>query len=89
MASRRYVSKRKRIWRDLEDIDVASEEVKSIDELAAEVDILYLLEDPTQETAFRHAGIERARDLVAAMDDDRDNMSIVLSGRDYVESAWQ
>ncbi|MBV7336153.1 NAD-binding protein [Chloroflexi bacterium TSY] len=77
-----YVSKRKRIWRDLEDVDVASEEAKSIDELAAEVDILYLLEDPTQETALRHAGIERASGLVAAMDDDRDNMSIVLSGRD-------
>lgn len=77
-----YVRKRQKIWRDLDDVDVTVEEQKSVAELGAEVDILYLVEDPTQETALRHAGIERARGLVTAMNDDRDNISICLSGRD-------
>lgn len=77
-----YVGKRKQIWQNLEDVDVTEDEKKSVAELAAEVNILYLMEDPTQETALRHAGIERAHGLITAMDDDRDNMAIILSARD-------
>lgn len=77
-----YVEKRLAIWNELEDVDVTADEGKSIAELAAEVDILYLMEDPTQETSLRHAGIDRAQGLITAMDDDRDNMAIILSGRD-------
>lgn len=77
-----YVGKRMAIWNELEDVDIADDEEKSISELAAEVDALYLMEDPRQETALRHAGIERAQGLITAMDDDRDNMAIILSGRD-------
>lgn len=77
-----YVEKRMAIWNELEDVDVTADEGKSIAELAAEVDILYLMEDPTQETSLRHAGIDRAQGLITAMDDDRDNMAIILSGRD-------
>lgn len=77
-----YVEKRMAIWNELEDVDVTADEGKSIAELAAEVNILYLVEDPTQETSLRHAGIDRAQGLITAMDDDRDNMAIILSGRD-------
>lgn len=77
-----YVGKRMAIWRELEDVDVATEEGKTVAELADEVDILYLMEDPTQETALRHAGIERAKGVITVMNDDRDNMAIILSARD-------
>ena len=77
-----YVGKRMRLWKNLDVVDVSADEEKSVAELAAEVNILYLMEDPTQETALRHAGIERAQGLITAMPDDRDNMAIILSGRD-------
>lgn len=77
-----YVSKRMAIWQHLEDVEVSADEDKSVAELAAEVDIPYLMEDPTQETALRHAGIDRAHGIITAMEDDRDNMAIILSARD-------
>lgn len=77
-----YVGKRMSIWKELEDADVTVDEDKSVAELAMESNVLYLMEDPTQETALRHAGIERAQGLITAMNDDRDNMAIILSGRD-------
>ena len=77
-----YVGKRMAIWQNLEDVDVTADEEKSVSELAAEVDILYLMEDPIQETALRHAGIDRAQGIITAMNDDRDNMAIILSARD-------
>lgn len=42
-------------------------------------DILYVQGDPTTDETLRAAGIERAKGLVAALDDDKDNVFVVLS----------
>ncbi len=44
-------------------------------------DILYLEGDATQDETLRLAGIERAKGLVAALGQDKDNVFIVLSAR--------
>jgi voltage-gated potassium channel len=44
-------------------------------------DFPYLHADATQDEALRTAGIERARGLVAALGEDKDNLFIVLSAR--------
>lgn len=53
---------------------------KEIDE-AAVGDALFLKEDPTSDYALLKAGIMKARGLIAAMPDDRDNFFIVLTAR--------
>ena len=77
-----YVEKRQRYYATLEEVDLSVEERKSIQELASESGILYMLEDPTDEQQLRAAGVDRAYGVVAAMDDDRDNTTIILSARD-------
>ena len=77
-----YVSKRNRHYHHLDEVDFSEEENKSVAELADELGILYLMDDPTDEQKLRQAGIERAQGLVTALKDDRDNMAVVLSGRD-------
>lgn len=44
-------------------------------------DFPYLHADATQDEALRMAGIERARGLVAALGEDKDNLFVVLSAR--------
>ena len=77
-----YVDKRMRHYDSLEEVDWSVEERMSIDELAQETGILYMLEDPTEEQQLRAAGVHRAYGVVAAMEDDRDNTTIILSARD-------
>ncbi len=77
-----YVTKRNRHYHHLDEVDFSEEEDKSVAELADELGILYLMDDPTDEQKLRQAGIERAQGLITALKDDRDNMSVVLSGRD-------
>ncbi|HFC12871.1 MAG TPA: potassium channel protein [Anaerolineae bacterium] len=67
-----------------ENVDLEVEEQKSIAELAAANGIVYLLGDPTEERLLLKAGIGRAVGLITALDDDRDNISIILSARDMV-----
>lgn len=43
--------------------------------------VLYLIADPTQESALRQAGIEQARALITAVDSDADNVYITLTAR--------
>ena len=43
--------------------------------------INYMVADPTHEHALREAGVERARGLVSAVDDDADNVYITLTAR--------
>ena len=80
-----YVDKRLRHYEHLEDVDWSIEERMSIDELARDTGILYMLEDPTDEQQLRIAGVHRAYGVVAAMEDDRDNTTIILSARDMAE----
>jgi len=58
------------------------EEGKSLSELADEINALYLLEDPKDEQHLQRAGMKKAQGIVAALEDDLDNMAIVLSARD-------
>jgi voltage-gated potassium channel len=50
-------------------------------EAAAEDDVLFIEGNGTDDDDLREAGIERARGLVAASDDDADNLYITLSAR--------
>ena len=50
-------------------------------EAAAEDSVLFIEGDGTNDDDLREAGIERARGLVAASDDDADNLYITLSAR--------
>ncbi len=77
-----YVDKRIRHYASLEEVDWSIEERMSIDELARDTGVLYMLEDPTEEQQLRAAGINRAYGVVTAMEDDRDNTTIILSARD-------
>jgi voltage-gated potassium channel len=53
----------------------------SAKEAAAEDDVLFIEGDGTSDDDLREAGLERARGLVAASDDDADNLYITLSAR--------
>ncbi|MDJ0753593.1 MAG: NAD-binding protein [Ardenticatenaceae bacterium] len=77
-----YIDKRMRHYASLEEVDWSIEERMSIDELAQETGVLYMLEDPTDEQQLRAAGVNRAYGVVTAMEDDRDNTTIILSARD-------
>ena len=46
-----------------------------------EADVLYILDDPTQEDVLEQAGIERARGLLCAVDSDASNVYITLLAR--------
>ena len=50
-------------------------------EAAAEDNVLFIEGDGTNDDDLREAGLERARGLVAASDDDADNLYITLSAR--------
>lgn len=77
-----YVDKRQRHYASLDDVDWSVEERMSIDELARDTGVLYMQEDPTEEQHLRAAGVHRAYGVVTAMEDDRDNTTIILSARD-------
>lgn len=46
-----------------------------------EDDVLYLIDDPSNEPVLREAGVERARALLCAVDDDATNVYIALTAR--------
>ncbi len=51
-------------------------------ELALEIgDIAYVQDDATKDEALRDAGIDKARALITALSDDKDNTYVVLSAR--------
>lgn len=77
-----YVRKRMAHYSDLTRVNLEEEESKSVAELADELGIAYLLEDATDEQQLRRVGVDRARGLVAALDDDLANLAVILSARD-------
>ncbi|MEM7332162.1 MAG: NAD-binding protein, partial [Chloroflexota bacterium] len=80
-----YVRKRLAHYETLEEVDWSVEERMSVDELSRATGVLYMLEDPTEEQVLRTAGIHRAYGVVTAMEDDRDNTTIILSARDMAK----
>ena len=77
-----YVGRRRRQYREMEHVDLDEHEQKSVGELAQEIGVLFLLADPTDELTLLRAGIKHAKGLATTMNDDRDNISIILSARD-------
>lgn len=77
-----YMEKKMRKYSERPDIDVSEHEQKDIAELADELGVLYLLDDPLDEDVLIKAGIEQASGIITTLDDDRDNLSIILSARD-------
>jgi voltage-gated potassium channel len=77
-----YVEKRQRHYATLAEVDWSIEERKTVEELAEETGVLYLLEAPTEEQHLRAAGVHRAFGVVAALEDDRDNTTVILSAKD-------
>ncbi len=51
-------------------------------ELASEMDVPFLLGTPSDDEMLREAGIERARSVLACVDDDAENIFICLSARE-------
>ncbi|MEO1442723.1 MAG: NAD-binding protein, partial [Chloroflexota bacterium] len=76
-----YFRKMLRSITDLDEIDLSEYEDLSIQELSERMNIPYLLADPTDDMTLVHANIAGAAALIAAMDDDRDNLSIVIGAR--------
>lgn len=80
-----YVGKLRQLYQHQDEVDFEDEEQKSITELADEIGVLYLLDDPTLEQHLRRAGLTTAAGLITALEDDRDNMSVILSARDMAQ----
>ena len=66
---------------DFDDIDLSEYEERTVAELAEMLDTPYILDNPIDDAALVKAGIGRAVGLIAAMPDDRDNLSIVVGAR--------
>lgn len=77
-----YMQKKMQKYSERPDIDVSEHEQKELAQLGDELGILYLLDDPLDEDVLIKAGIEDASGIVTTLDDDRDNLSIILSARD-------
>jgi len=54
---------------------------KSLEELSEKAGVPYILEDPTDDTSLIKAGIDRAKAIVTALPDDRDNLAVVVGAR--------
>lgn len=72
---------------DISHVDLSHYEEKSLAELADLLQTPYLQEDPTDDYVLIRAGIERAAGIIAAMPDDRDNLSIVIGARALAKRA--
>lgn len=76
-----YFEKKVATLHDFVDSDISEYEEKSLTQLADEVGVLYLLDDPTDDSILVQAGIARAKGLVSALADDRDNLSVIVGAR--------
>ncbi len=56
-----------------------------LEALLREIEIPYIQGDATQDRTLELAGIERARGLVTALSDDKDNAFVILSGRELAK----
>lgn len=68
-------------FRHAKDIDLSKYESLALWELAAAAGAAYLNEPPQDDNVLWRAGIERAAGLLAALPDDRDNLSVVVGAR--------
>lgn len=69
---------------------VIEQSIEAIDALSEELDereILYVLGDATHDAVLQAAGVTRARGVVAALTEDKDNLYVALSVRDLNANA--
>ncbi len=80
-----YVKKmsQQHLYQDLDTLEYEEEQM-SLEELADDAGINYLLADPLNERVLIQAGLLHADGLVTAMDDDLDNVAVILSARDII-----
>lgn len=67
--------------------DLSEFETMTLPELSEMLNVPYFLADPTDDAVLIRAGIDRAAGLVAALPDDRDNLSIVIGARNLAKRA--
>lgn len=81
-----FMQKLKNIF-DFNDVDLSEYEALSLAELSDMLNTPYILDDPTDDAVLWRAGIERAQGLIAALPDDRDNLSVVIGARGLAKRA--
>ncbi|UCC50130.1 MAG: potassium channel protein [Anaerolineaceae bacterium] len=76
-----YFQQKVQSFVDFDDIDLSEYEERTVAELADMLNTPYILDNPIDDAALVKAGIGRAVGLIAAMPDERDNLSIVVGAR--------
>lgn len=76
-----YFKQKVRSLIDIVEVDLSEYEEKTLPEIAELLDTAYILASPTEEFALKNAGIDRAKGLIATMQDERDNLSIVVGAK--------
>ena len=69
------------LYRSQESFVVVDQNHEELERLRRLGDILYVRGDATRDETLRLAGIERAKGLIAALSDDKENSFVVLSAR--------
>ncbi len=72
---------------EFHEVDLSEYEDLTLREVSQRVGIPFIHADPTDDNALVNAGIGRAQGLVAALDDDRDNLSVVIGARSLAKLA--
>ncbi len=76
-----YLKRKLKSVFEIEEVDLSEYEDRTVAELADMLDAAYILDCPTKDTSLVRAGIERAQGVLAALPDERDNLSVVVSAR--------
>ena len=76
-----YFRQKIRNFKNFDDTDLSEFEDRTLAELAEMLDTSYILDTPVNDQALVNAGISRAKGLIAAMPDDRDNLAIIVGAR--------
>ncbi len=62
-------------------IDEDAERLARVDEELPKTELMYVVGDATDDTTLHHAGIERARGVIAALHDDKQNVFLTITAR--------
>ena len=82
-----YFQKKIQTIIDFDNTDLSAFEDLSLPEISEKVNIPYILASPTDDVALLQSGIDRAVGLIAALPDERDNLSVVIGARSLAERA--
>lgn len=76
-----YFEQKIQSYMDIVDVDLSHYENRTLAQLGEMMNMPYIMDDPTDDNVLVRAGIGRAAGLIAAMEDDRDNLAIVVGAR--------